>query len=479
MSLKQIMFCGNDFIEVDLPDETRVLTAPIHDDILENPRQAVLNAIRNPIAHKPLKFLVRQGSRVLIAFDDMAVPVPPMAPNIDNRQWVIETVVEELYAAGVRKKDITLVCAVGLHRKWRRTEIASFLGNKIMKEFSIGQIINHDAEDKENLVHLGLTENGYDVEVNRRLVESDLTVYVNINWVPFNGGWKSTMVGLGTYNVIRHIHNNEIYLDEKGVSCMEPKRNLLHGRIDEIGRHFSQYMETRGKNKVFQIETCVNNELPANFCWIAAGDVEKVHVQTLAYLTANKYIDVKGQADILIFGLPDFMPYSMGTIINPILLARMGLGYLFSVYSQFPVVKEGGILILANPCLDQCDPIHHPSYVEFWNEAFKRTRDADELYDLFAEDYANRPEFIHKYRFGYGFHGVHPVQAYCTTSPPKKYISKVFVGGCTNHKVAEKLEWEPFESVELAVKEARNQLGKNASITFMNLPPFFIPRVEK
>ena len=402
-----------------------------------------------------------------------------MAPNIDNRRWVIEAVIDELYAAGVQKKDIVLVCAIGLHRKWKRTEIASFLGPRIMKEFSLAQIINHDAEDKEHLVHLGLTENGYDVEVNSRLVDSDLTIYVNINWVPFNGGWKSTMIGLGTYKTIRHIHNNEIYWDEDGVSCMEPKRSLLHARIREMGRYFADYMKTEGRNKVFQIETCVNNQLPADMCWVAAGDVEEVHKKTIEYLDATKTIDVKGQADILVFGLPDFMPYSMGTYINPILLARMGLGYLFSVYEGHPVVREGGILILANPCIDQCDPIHHPSYVEFWNEGFERTRDADELYDLFAEDYAHRPEFIHKYRFGYGFHGIHPVQAYCTISTPKKYLSKVFVGGCTNNTVAEKLEWIPFGSVELAIRQAKRELGQDSCVTFMNLPPFFIPRVEK
>ena len=255
MTILQAILCGNDFIEVDFPEDTRILNAPVHDDVLKDPKQSILEAIRTPIGHKPLKELIKKGSKIMIAFDDRAVPVPPMAPNIDNRRWVIEAVIDELYAAGVQKKDIVLVCAIGLHRKWKRTEIASFLGPRIMKEFSLAQIINHDAEDKEHLVHLGLTENGYDVEVNSRLVDSDLTIYVNINWVPFNGGWKSTMIGLGTYKTIRHIHNNEIYWDEDGVSCMEPKRSLLHARIREMGRYFADYMKTEGRNKVCQIET--------------------------------------------------------------------------------------------------------------------------------------------------------------------------------------------------------------------------------
>ncbi len=477
MSIKRTIFCGNNFIDVEFPDNTRILTAPAHEDVLDDPRGKVFEAIRNPIGMKPLKELVKSGSRVMIAFDDLAVPVPPMAPNPDNRQIAIEAVIEELYSAGLRKKDITLVCANGLHRKWKRSEISSILGTRIMKEFSIGQIICHDAEDKEHLIHLGLTENSYDVEVNSRLIESDLSIYINLNWVPFNGGWKSTMIGLGTYNTIRHIHNNEIYLDEAPASCMEPERNMMHARIREMGRHFASYMETLDK-KVFQIETMINSHVPPEMSMVYAGNVEMVHEKTLAYLDKYKVLDVRGQSDVLVFGLPDFMPYSMGTYINPILVARMGLGYLFANYKNMPLVREGGILVLANPLIDQVDPIHHPSYVTLWNEGFERTRDAWELYDIFAEDYAKRPDFIHKYRFAYGFHGVHPVQAYATTIYPKRYLSKVFAAGCTNNRVAEKLEWEPFASVEDALRQAKKELGGNIHITYVHLPPLFIPRVE-
>jgi len=197
MAKTTTIFCGNNFVNVDFPDHTRILKAPVHDDFLEDPRKAVVDAVRNPLGMKPLKELVKAGSRVMIAFDDLAVPVPPVYPSIDNRQIAIEAIIDELYAAGVRKKDIVLVCANGLHRMWKRSEIAMILGNRIMKEFSLGQIVGHDGEDPENLLHLGLTENGLDVEVNRLLVEADQAIYVNVNWVPFNGGWKSTMIGLG------------------------------------------------------------------------------------------------------------------------------------------------------------------------------------------------------------------------------------------------------------------------------------------
>ncbi len=74
-----------------------------------------------------------------------------------------------------------------------------------------------------------------------------------------------------------------------------------------------------------------------------------------------------------------------------------------------------------------------------------------------------------------GFHWVHPVQAYCTTSPPKKYLSKVMVGGCTNDEVAKNRQWEPYDTVEKAISSAQADIGRNASITYMSLHRFLFP----
>jgi hypothetical protein len=470
------IFCGNNVVQVNFPDRTRVLKAPAHEDVLLHPKEAIREALSHPLNHEPVRKLVGKGARVLIAFDDLAVPVPPMPPP-DNRQQVISVLLEELYAEGVQKKDITLVCANGIHRMWKRTELRTILGDPIMQSFGPGQLLGHDGEDPSQLIHLGLTENGYEVEINRRVVDSDQTFYVNINWVPFNGGWKSTVVGLGTYRSIRYIHNPEIYLGEWPASCMEPDRNHLHARIREMGVHLETYLAKKGK-KIFQIETALNSTLPPKMSAIFCGNTPDVHEKTLDYLNRHKTLQVEGQSDVLVFGLPDFMPYSIGTIINPILIARMGLGYLFSNYRNKPLVRKGGMLVLSNPLYDQVDPIHHPSYKTFWEEGFARTRDAHLLYDLFADEYANRPEFVHRYRFGYGFHGAHPIQAYTTTITPKRYLGKIMAAGCRNASVAEKLEWQQVESVEKALEIAEAEYGKDCSITYVTLPPLFLPVVS-
>ncbi len=470
------IFCGNGLVEVDFPDRTRILKAPPQEEALVNPEEAIGEALAYPLDHQPVARLVGKGARVLIGFDDLAVPSPPMA-RPDNRERVIRLLLEELYRAGVEKRDITLLCANGLHRKWRRSELRTILGDEILDGFGPAQLLCHDGEDPSQVVHLGLTENGYDVEVNRRLLEADQTFYVNVNWVPFNGGWKSTVIGLGTYGTIRHIHNPEVYLKEWPASCMEPGRNVLHARIQEMGAHLVRHLAQEGK-KVFQIETTIDGSFPARMSGIFCGDVDATHKRTLEHLARHKSLAVEGQSDVLVFGLPDFMPYSAGTVTNPLLISRMALGYLFANYQNKPLVREGGMLVLSNPLMDQVDPMHHPSYKTFWEEGFARSRDALLLYELFAEEYAHRPEFVHQYRYGYGFHGAHPVQGYATAIVPKRYLGRIVVAGCKGVSAAEKLEWHPTQNVEEAIEMAEAEYGRDCSITVVSLLPFFLPVVS-
>ena len=42
-------------------------------------------------------------------------------------------------------------------------------------------------------------------------------------------------------------------------------------------------------------------------------------------------------------GLPYICPYNVNSIMNPILVACLGLGYFFNLYRGKPLVREGGV----------------------------------------------------------------------------------------------------------------------------------------
>jgi len=48
---------------------------------------------------------------------------------------------------------------------------------------------------------------------------------------------------------------------------------------------------------------------------------------------------VNGQSDVMVVGLPYICPYNVNSIMNPILVHCLGLGYLFNLYRNKPVVR--------------------------------------------------------------------------------------------------------------------------------------------
>src|SRR5207249_6395820 len=122
-----------------------------------------------------------------------------------------------------------------------------------------GLLTQHDAEDPTVMVHLGATDAGEDVEINRRAAESDLLVYVNINLVAMDGGHKSVATGLASYRSLRHHHNVRTMLHSR--SFMDQHRSELHTSNWRMGRLIAD-----SGIKIFQIETTLNNDtFPSQF----------------------------------------------------------------------------------------------------------------------------------------------------------------------------------------------------------------------
>ena len=102
---------------------------------------------------------------------------------------------------------------------------------------------------------IGETRHGEEVQISTRAAESDLIVYVNINLVSMDGGWKSTATGLSGYQALRHHHNVADHA-QQSKSFMDQESSELHRsnwRQGEVLR--------KAGIKIFQIETTVNNDL--------------------------------------------------------------------------------------------------------------------------------------------------------------------------------------------------------------------------
>ena len=203
--------------------------------------------------------------KLTICFDDISLPLPPMeAPDI--RQMVIETVLDMAAEAGV--DDVVLIAALALHRRMTEEELRHALGDRVYDAFAPhGLLTQHDAEDPDNLLYIGETDQGEEVEINKRAATSDLLVYVNINLVAMDGGHKSVATGLASYRSLRHHHNPQTMRHSK--SFMDQHRSELHSSNWRMGRLIAE-----SGVKVFQIETTLNNDtFPSNFAIPAEAGV--------------------------------------------------------------------------------------------------------------------------------------------------------------------------------------------------------------
>ena len=170
---------GHGTMSANLPDDCDVFipgqTVP-DPPYLKDPYAATLESLNNPIGMEPLSKLAKKGDKVTIVFPDR---VKGGSHETSHRKVSIKLILEQLYQAGVDKRNILLICSNGLHRKNTKEEIFELLGKEIFHEFwPDGQIINHDSEDAENMVDLGLTERGDPVLMNKHVFDSDVAILI-------------------------------------------------------------------------------------------------------------------------------------------------------------------------------------------------------------------------------------------------------------------------------------------------------------
>ncbi len=499
------------------PLGTRVVYPPDPLPGIKDLNAQIRRALLEPIGDaEPLPELLFAGMKLTIAVDDISIPLPPMVTP-DIRQRILEHVIELAAQKGV--DDLEIVVATALHRRMTADEIRRMVGERVYRSFWPKSLYNLDAEDADAMTVMGRTDQGEVVQIQTRAAESDLIVYVNINLVAMDGGHKSVAVGLAGYESLKHHHNVNTMLHSR--SYMDPRAG--HSAINDSVTRMGRFLRDNGV-KIFQIETTMNSETfpsqmsflnkrewewsakdqalmvaakkandlapprvrrefyrrieaPYKVTGINAGEVEAVHERTLENLHRQQLVEVQGQSDIAIFGLPYLGPYNVNSILNPILVHCLGLGYLFNMYRNKPLVREGGVAILYHPVPWEFHTIHHPSYIDFFEEVLADTTDPKEIEAKYEERYATDPWYVHLYRTSHAYHGVHPFYMWYWGAHGRDHCGDViFVGG--EPKSVSRLGYRRADSLRDALEMAKDSVGSSPSITYFHAPPIMIADVH-
>ncbi len=159
----------------------------------------VRRALEHPIGARRLEEVVRPGESVAVIVNDITRPA--------RSELFLPALAERLNRAGIPDRDIFIVFALGGHRPHTAEEQRRIVGEEIFRRI---RLYDHDAADEANLVTVGVTRAGNQVEINRRVWEADRIVLtgsiVEHRIAGYSGGRKSLVPGVAGQRTIRFNH---------------------------------------------------------------------------------------------------------------------------------------------------------------------------------------------------------------------------------------------------------------------------------
>lgn len=489
-----LFLAGTEFVAASLPGETALIEPPPPRPAGPvDVRAAVARALEAPVDGAPLAERVSERDRVLIAFDGPAFPVPPL--RIDPRPAALEALIALLDRRGVPLERIFLLCASGVTRLFRPTEIAHVAGVQAMASH---ESACHDAEDLARLADFGSSEDGLPLELDARLGQADLVITLSVTQAPPQGGYATLVGGLASARTARALYSAENLARHSPFDPAAP----LHRALDSAGRALEKRL------RVFHVELALDTRLSARppalqgdalprpiAAWnriplalrerasrlvhgeyqllgAFAGSTAAAHQRALQAVAQANVVRVERPADIVVLGVPSTGPFSDGGRTNPVLATCNAFAYLLGWRAGPPLFKPGGQVILLAPLREDFDRAMQLPYREFYERVLASTRDPFAMAAHEETLFAGRPEYVSAYRRRHALHGLHPFQSWYLAWSTLSQAGAVYAVGASR-AVAQRLGFQPAETLAQALERARERAGVGgASIAALASAPF-------
>jgi len=322
---------------MDVPDKNLLgIFAPSMVKIEKSEEEIIGETFSDPTHSSRFSKMLKGCQHVLILVDDYTrtTPVHKILPRLIN----------ELERVRIKPEGIRLMIASGTHRPMTEEEKLKKLGKEIPKRFSV---LTHDWWDSSQIVHLGETEGGTPIYVNRVVKEVDLIIGIG-QIVPhrvtgFSGGGNIVQPGICGEETTGKTH---------WLSAQFKGREIL-GKIENpVKQEIERVAEKVGLKWI--INTIQDGS--GRLVEVVAGDPVQAYRRG-AKRSLEVYRAVLPQeADIIV---ADSDPYD-----SELWVAVKG------IYAAELLVKQGGIAILVTPCPEGVSP-SHPEVLEQGYQTFE------------------------------------------------------------------------------------------------------------
>lgn len=365
----------------------------------------VRRALQNPIGTGKLSTIVKPGERIVIITSDITRPMPS--------KLVLPLLMEELLEAGVAYADITVVFALGSHRKHTEDEKKYLVGEEIYNK------IRCVDSDVKQCKMLGTTTRGTPVEIFDVVANADRRICLgNIEFhyfAGYSGGSKAIMPGVSTRAAIQANHSGMVKdAARAGAINDNPVRLDIEEVVDFVPIDFILNVVLDENKQIIKA---------------VAGHHVKAHREGCRFLDGLYKIEIPRKADIVIT-----TPGGYPKDIN-LYQAQKALD------NAKHAVREGGIIILLASCTEG-----------YGEEVFEKWINASTSPD----------ELVTRIRSNFELGG-HKAAAIALVE--KK--ARIFIVADMPREKSSKLYMEPFDSMDAALEKAFAELGEDAGVLLM------------
>ena len=162
---------------------------------------------------------------------------------------------------------------------------------------------------------------------------------------------------------------------------------------------------------------------------------------------------------MLLLGVPYLGPYNVNSIMNPLLVMNMLLGYLFNLYKGN---RRAQGCAHRHPPHARGVPRDTPPIVHRPLErGVVGDDDLHEIASRYEEKYAYDPWYRTLYRNSYAYHGVHPFTVHWAAHATEHLGDVILVGG--DPMTSKRLGFKRSDSVAEALEMAQDTVGPSPS----------------
>lgn len=299
----------------------------------ENINRMIREALDNPIESDPVEKIVKHGQKVCIITDDNTRHTPV--------REILNELLPRLEGAGIAKKDILIIMALGSHRKMTCDEMIKKVGKHVFENY---KIVNSEFQDKSMLVEVGKSQMGTPIRVLKDAMKADIRIGIGSiaphGCMGWSGGAKILYPGITSEDIVSEFHVMQGLNDD-----------ILYGVENcNIRLEVEKWTEHIGLN--FIINTILTGSL--ELYRAVAGHYVKAH-----RVGVNFGKDVCGA---LVKGRPDIV------VVSSYPLATDFWQCTKALYSGGKIIKQGGTLLLLAPCLEGIGP--HKNVCEYMSAAY-------------------------------------------------------------------------------------------------------------